>query len=364
MMFYINDNQDQITYSTGSSFGGRNVRGNIATNNNYSQVSVPFWPDGGQNSPAGTSAGNNQPTAVALATYSNAPPGRISDAGSYSNVCELGAVLDPIQWRDSTFRTTGGFGSETNGGQWTLLTTNTTAVPDNRFGGGTTLRIGRSEHPRFAFTNYGGGDPVPNMGMSAAALLDLFRVGSADSGSFAGGGKINLNTAPRPVLAALAGGVTLTNDPAIAPSNGPANTNMINAFTQGVVRFRQTYPFYSPSQLSFISTNYGVGTDWSTASNWINSTVFATNAGAGLAGVTAVNDAGREEWFSKIYGLSGVDSLNFRCYVIAQLTDVNGNPRGAPYRKYYQIYTAPNPAALTNAALPPFRPVVVEEGSY
>jgi hypothetical protein len=356
MMFYINDNQDQITYSTGSSFGGRNVRGNIATNNNYSQVSVPFWPDGGKNSPAGTSAGNNQPTAVALATYSNAPPGRISDAGSYSNVCELGAVLDPIQWRDSTFRTTGGFGSETNGGQWTLLTTNTNAVPDNRFGGGTTLRIGRPEHPRFAFTNFGG-DPIPNMGMSAAALLDLFRIGGVDSNSFTGGGKINLNTAPAPVLAALAGGVALSNDPGMAGS--PSNATMTNAFVLGVLRFRQLYPLYSPSQLPFISTDYGVGA-WT--NTWTNTAVFGTNQSSastnGLAGITALNDAGREEWFSKIYGLSGVDSLNFRCYVIAQLTDVNGNPRGAPYRKYYQIYIVPYPQT------PAFSAVVVEEGSY
>jgi hypothetical protein len=114
--------------------------------------------------------------------------------------------------------------------------------------------------------------------------------------------------------------------------------------------------------LPFISTDYGQGS-WT--NTWTNTAVFATNAGAGLAGITALNDKGREEWFSRIYGLSGVDSLNFRVYVIAQLTDANGNPRGAPQRKYYQIYTVPDPQGpAATPPRPPFRPVVVEEGSY
>jgi len=163
----------------------------------------------------------------------------------------------------------------------------------------------------------------------------------------------------------LAGGVSLTNDPNRV--GNPANSNMTNAFAQGVLKFRQLYPFYSPSQLAFISSDYGVGTTWS--NSWSNTAVFGTNQSSvstnGLAGVTALNDEGREEWFSRIHGLSGVDSLNFRCYVVAQLTDTNGNPRSAPQRKYYQIYTMPNPAGpAATPARPPFRPVVVEEGTY
>jgi len=281
---------------------------------------------------------------------------RLNNTGNYSNLFELGNIFDPIQWggpnpfhpRDTA--------------AWMELTGSHS--PSNAACGRNSLRIGRPEHPRFAFTNFGG-DPVPNLGMSAVALLDLFRIGSGDSNSFTGGGRININTAPAPVLAALAGGVNLTNDPTRAPTTAPANATMTNAFAQGVLRFRQLYPFYSPSQLPFISTDYGIGA-WT--NTWGSTAVFGTNQSSastnGLAGVTALNDEGHEEWFSRIYGLSGVDSLNFRCYVVAQLTDANGNPRGAPHRKYYQIYTAPNPAALTNAALPPFRPVVMEEGSY
>jgi hypothetical protein len=279
-------------------------------------------------------------------------PGFIADA-AMTNIFELGRIFDPIQWRTAIPMTP----SAPQAVNPTNITS--TSIADFQQGGGNTLRLGRPEHPRFAFTNLGG-DPMPNMGQSAAAMLDLFRVTNADRNSFAGGGKINLNTAPAPVLAALAGGVALTNDPSRAPASAPANANMTNAFVQGVRKFRQLYPFYSPSQLPFISTDYGVG-DWT--NTWTNTAVFGTNQSSastnGLAGVTALNDAGREEWFSRIYGLSGVDSLNFRCYVLAQLTDANGNPRGAPYRKYYQIYTVPYPQ--TPAA---FSAVVVEEGNY
>jgi hypothetical protein len=307
------------------------------------------WPDGGHStdndipaSPTGvTQAPNSFPN---LAGSSNHPVQAMNNSGSIQSVLELGNIFDPIQWGGPNpfhLRDTAA---------WMDLTS--VHVASNAACGRNSLRLGRPEHPRFAFTNYGG-DTVPNMGMSAAAMLDLFRIGSADSSSFTGGGKINLNTAPAPVLAALAGGVILTNDASMAGS--PVNATMTNAFAQGVLRFRQLYPFYSPSQLPFISTDYGQGS-WT--STWTNTAVFATNAGAGLAGITALNDKGREEWFSRIYGLSGVDSLNFRVYVIAQLTDANGNPRGAPQRKYYQIYTVPYPQT------PAFSATVVEEGSY
>lgn len=322
------------------------------------------WPDGGHSlgnsggdvvtSPSSANANNTLPQGLQRQGNINHWVQKSPDSGAFTNLADLGNIFDPIQWGDpnNPFH-------PRDSAAWMTLSASCTNF--SGAGGRNTLRIGRPEHPRFAFTNFGG-DTVPNMGMSAVALLDLLQISVGASGptdpnrltnAFAGGGKINLNTAPRPVLAALAGGVALTNDPAITGS--PNSTNMIQAFTQGVARFRQLYPFYSPAQLSFISTDYGVGA-WT--NTWTNTAVFATNAGGGLAGVTAWNDAGREEWFSRIYGLSGVDSLNFRCYVVAQLTDASGNPRGAPYRKYYQIYTTPYPQT------PAFSAVVVEEGSY
>ena len=362
MMFYLNDNQDQITYNDGSSFGGRNVRSGVNTSSNYYQVSIPFWPDGGHNSEAGNAAGTSFPNAVPLAAYKNAPPGRISDSGTLTNICELGSIFDPIQWRDPTFRTASGFGSEPNGGQWTILTTNTNAIPDNRYGGGNSLRIGRSEHSRFAFTNFATNSTpwIPNMGGSAAALLDLFCVsnGNTGGGPFRTGGKINLNTAPAPVLRALAGGILLTNDQAQQPRNAAIPPAMAEAFAQGVMRFRSQYPFLTPSHLSFI----GTATNWPNTTNWPSDAVFGntnsialssapgnTYGGSARINVTAWNDQAAEEWFTKIYNLSTVQSENYRAYIVAQLVDSNRTPISPVMRKYVQFFGRPNnPNDATN----------------
>ena len=214
-------------------------------------------------------------------------------------------------------------------------------------GGGNTLRIGRPEHSRFAFTNVGGsnGLPIPNMGQSAAALLDIFRT---TTNGIDDGGRININTAPGPVLAALAGGITLSNDTSKLGSE--VNSNMVAAFTKGVMKFRQAYPFYSPSQLPFISTNYG---DANWTNNWHTNTVFSTNTGCGLKGITELNDQGMEEWFSKIYGLSSVQSRNFRVYVYAQMVNSKNEPYGRVMRKYYHIFAeqkSEDPKAAYNEA--------------
>jgi hypothetical protein len=369
IMFYLNDNQDQITYANGSSFGGRNLRSGVAPANNYYQVTPSLWPDGGHNSTAGTAAGTSLPTSVPLAIYTNVPPSRISDSSAFTNICELGSIFDPIQWRDPTFRTASGFGSEPNGGQWTILTTN--ATPDNRFGGGTTLRIGRPEHSRFAFVKLKTTDtyPVPNMGQSAVALLDIFSV----SDSYDNGGKINLNTAPAPVLRALAAGVTLTNDSGMKPSSTlTVPKTMTEAFAQGVMRFRAVNPFLTPSQLAFIATDYGITNP--TASHWTNTwptnAVFgntnttislATNAPgntlgavASLGGVTEWNDQAAEEWFTKLYNLSTVQSWNFRTYVVAQLVNTNGLPIGPSMRKYSLMYIRYNAAFSSGISAGPY----------
>jgi len=228
------------------------------------------------------------------------------------------------------------------------------------YGGGTTLRIGRPEHQRFAFTNLGGTYPVPNMGQSAVALLDIF---STDD-SYDNGGRINLNTAPAPVLRALAGGVILTNDSGMKPSSTLAvPKTMTEAFAQGVMRYRAIYPFLSPSQLAFIATDYGAtngANHWT--NTWPKNAVFGnTNASILLTnapgntlgtkasmGVSEWNDQATEEWFSKIYDLSTVQSWNFRIYVVAQLVGTNGLPTGPSMRKYslmYIRYTNTNPVA-------------------
>jgi len=340
---YQSPPQSSISYDTGSSFGGRNFRANVSANA-YGQVKPSLWPDSGHESPPGNlpSGGvNGLPTGTTPATYSNCPPTKISNAGLYSNVVELGNIFDPIQWFDTAGKgSSSGYGND--GGQWTNLTP--AAVASNAYGGGTSLRIGRAELTKFAWTNVSG-QPQPNMQASAAALLDLFCATPTTpaylSGRFDDGNQININTAPPRVLRALAAGVVLSNDPAMKPSNNfSISSNAVNAFVQGVTNFRARYPFYSPSQLTFI----GTATNWPNTANWPAGAVFTAQV-AGTNTTPEWNDSATEEWFSKIYALSKVQSRNFRIYVQAQLIKTRGTNTNANTliystiaRRYYDVF--------------------------
>ena len=299
------------------------------------------WPDGPNTANAtlptrGVTNLSSIPTGAFTNTNSvgvtDPAPCKISNSGSYTNICELGNIFDPIQWAPPT--TTNNYANcdiNTNtGSAWTK---------NNKYGGGSTLRIGRPEHSLFAFTNLGGTYPTPNLGQSAAGLLDLFCV----TNTYDWAGKININTAPAPVLAALAGGIKLTRDPNKAGTE--VHATMINAFTTGVMRFRQTYPFITPSQLAFISRDYGTNPTTPTdcwTNTFSSNAVFSSSVLGGLNGVSSINDQGFEEWFAKIYALTTVQSFNYRIYVVAQLTDTNGLPKGAPLKKYYQLHLRNN----------------------
>lgn len=342
---YQSPPQSSISYDTRSSFGGRNYRAGLTTFP-YGEVKPSLWPDGGHESPNGNlppNGVNSPPTSVPLATYSNCPPTRISNAGFYSNLCELGNIYDPIQWFDASGKgSSSGYGND--GGQWTNLTP--TAVASNAYGGGTSLRVGRAELGKFAWTNVSG-QPQPNMQASAAALLDLLcadpNTSAALSGRFDDGDQININTAPPKVLRALAAGIILTNDSALLPRPSyPIPTTAVNAFVQGVTNFRAKYPFYSASQLTFIGTN----ADWPNTNSWPAGAVFTPSG----MGITEGNDAAVEEWFSKIYALSKVQTRNYRIYVQAQLiktrgTNTNSNTYlsyGSVARRYYDVLNQQN----------------------
>ena len=344
--------------------GGRNVeRFNI---NNFPESEVnpaKFWPEGGH---ATNNEWGGNPT-----QYSDDPSGYSTTAQTNNwvmscrptnqtglvSLTELGRIYDPMQWSDQS-----GSGVSGQPGLWTNLTASATA--STLYGGRNTLRIGRPEFSRFAFTNLGGTYPVPNMGLSSAALLDIFSTSDAYDNS----GRINLNTAPAPVLRALAGGVTLTNDSALKPSSTLAvPTKMTEAFAQGVMRYRAMYPFLSPSQLAFIATDYGATNG---ANHWTNTwpknavfgntnaSILLTNAPGNTLGTTASmgvsewNDQAAEEWFSKIYNLSTAQSWNYRTYVVAQLVNTNGLPTGPSMQKYSLMYVRYSGAFPTISAGP------------
>jgi len=351
-------------YVNYSSPGGLNWEsGNSGFPNGYVNAK-DLWPDGGsyKTNDLGanpTSYGTSPETYYTgkIGTWSTNLGLAMVRNGALSNICELGNIYDPMQWEDSTQLPTAAGGNMP--GLWTNLSS--AAIAANTAGGRTTLRIGRPEFTRFAFTNmYGNSVPsIPNMGMSSAALLDLFCLtnGTSVSGGpySLGGGKINLNTAPAPVLRALAGGILLTNDPMLtgvggSGTNFPIPSAMAEAFAQGVMRFRSKYPFLTPSHLSFIGTD----PTWPNTSTWPLNAVFGNTNSIALStvpgntlstarvNVTAWNDQAAEEWLSKIYALSSCQSQNYRIYVVAQLVATNSsgqtNAIGPLVKKYYQIY--------------------------
>jgi len=335
------------------------------------------WPDGTNtaNNPIPT-RGITNPTVPppgpfiiqdSLTLIADPAPCKISNSGTYSNICELGNIFDPIQWAPPTTSVINNYANVDipTGNAWKA---------NSIYGGGSTLRIGRPEHSRFAWTNVAG-VTTPNMQMSAAALLDLF----CTTNQFDESGKINLNTAPAPVLRALAGGIYLRSDTNLLPggTNFPVPPAMAEAFAQGVMRFRAKYPFYSPSQLAFTGTD----PTWPNTNTWPSGAVFGNKADirlttpvpgySGLAitniGVTNWNDQAAEEWFSKIFNLSTTYSRNFRVYVIAQKATNDGTVNkgvGPVVRKYYNVYTRINTDGQTEAPAATFSTRTTLEAPY
>ena len=117
------------------------------------------------------------------------------------------------------------------------------------------------------------------------------------------------------------------------------------------MRFRSQYPFLTPSHLSFIGTDPA----WPNTNSWPSNSVFGNTNSIALSSapgntygasarinVTAWNDQAAEEWFTKIYNLSTVQSENYRAYIVAQLVDSNRTPISPVMRKYVQFFGRPN----------------------
>ena len=166
-------------YIDNSSMGARNIRWGISGNQIYKEVKPTAWPDGGHDSitinsgdTPGTATHNPPatPTPVPQPTKAVAT---ISNSGSYATLAELGNIYDPGQWNivpDAA-------------GRWNDISNST--LPDGKYGGGMTLRIGRPEFTRF-----------DQPGRRAWQLLDLFSLGNR----FNTRGLVNVNTASRDVL--------------------------------------------------------------------------------------------------------------------------------------------------------------------
>jgi hypothetical protein len=352
--------QHQVNYGRNASFGGRNRQGGNPNRAN-SEVNIIYWPDTGHNDVAGNPPSSDTtppPTGVFFSQTNMAPARSNPQPGGLASICDLGSVFDPIQWAEVTANLA--YNNDPSpGGTWTNLTS--TAVPSSTNAGGTTLRIGRPEWRRFAFSG-AGGRPT-NISESCVGLLEIFAAGPTNNGAIVNPiqGRINLNTASPQALAVLAAGVNHVRDPSLVEIQGgtqiTTGTNFyvpnhkVNDFANAVASYRSQRPFYSSGELNFLTyTNHTTSTAWPGNAVFHSSRMgFVNNS----IGDTRWTDAAAEEWFQRIYSHSTVRSRNFMIYVIGQAMTTNTNSGTRPLatsQQAFQVYLSPQRAASNGLA--------------
>lgn len=369
MSFYNQSPQDANAYPDNYSPNRRNVRwGTIYRSDSankptiWGRVMPSEWPDGGHNSTLESIAYYTEdklispidarfmPSAASVLRNPNADeaPMRLSNLGRFYSATELGRVYDPIMWENA---------APTGANlPWGEVRTSSASSPD--FGGGNTLRIGRPEHQRF--------DVVTNPGMEAYHLLDLFHAGiscSEDKADIEGDlidvvGKVNLNTASRDTLRALAIGA-IKMDPLIAKRTNEAHitsglmappttpykptqteiVNQANQIADAIIALRKIRPFASPSAIA--EATAVTGTTAQIGKPVFGNTLMITDG-------TKIHrtDSAAEEVFARMYEAGTVRSRNFRIWVVGQSLSPtaanNADPEVlAEVRKAYTVFADP-----------------------
>jgi hypothetical protein len=404
--FYMPDMLTANAYDGNASLWGPTIRRRTVESNMLYYATYPArWPDRGHNLNVqqGINAGSQKKEPFHRDIVSNLPrvepwhstlaPMRISNAGRYFSVTELGNIHDPIFWDPKPGRTReSGQLTDTKGDQtpwkvfWDLgtkpdgSTEEPTVTPDARITGGNTLRIGRPEHRLFRSQLTGG--KRLTRGMSASALVDLFHCGvstvgatQAISGSQGNAtvsgeqaaenlrdltgplsqvnGHVNLNTASRHVLRSLVTGTlvadagrkdsSMTAWPAVRPPQNPvlsSTSSQADRLVDAIVRGR---PYVSAAAVG------DKAVDVTTVGGQVQSKpAFGVdkNHAGWVDGQSEWNDAATEEVFARLYNSSTVRSRNFRIFVTGQAirarrSDPNQFDVLATRSKVYHVHIHP-----------------------
>jgi len=186
------------------------------------------------------------------------------------------------------------------------------------YGGGRTLRVGQ---PEFRFDGTYNWD-VP--GKRAVELIDLFTVADrgreqGKAGMIPGGtnaglpGRLNVNTAPAPVLENLFRGIRISSDSRYPDRViGPAAAERLAFF---LIAHR---PYAKLSDLSLLTTNL---VDAETYTPWLGRNIPGSS-------VADVFDRTREEAFGRIVGHCTVQSRVFRIHAVGESLDPKGRTTG------------------------------------
>jgi hypothetical protein len=339
--YYNSAPQSANDYSSNATMWSRNQKPS-STVAVAKEMKVSAWPDGGHDTTlAKAGAKDTVPPSTTPPAGANTEPSKapavISNAGRLKSLAELGNIYDPAQWNIVP----------NSSNQWVQIDSNT--VADSHYGGGLTLRIGRREFARF-----------DKNGSRASDLLDIFGVGTRRETQ----GLINLNTATRETLRALAAGVILNRDPDIKagttplPLNAPTTTDQADKFADAIIAGRNTQPFVSTRQLAQLQALDATGKP-ATDTNGNPIAFFGNPQEWDATQPTPPdrnwewNDAGSEDYFSRIFDLTSVRSRNFRVFVSGQYVDprLNDPVTGKPpkilssAKKVYHVFIHPSRAA-------------------
>lgn len=324
--YYINAPIFPNNYDANSNWGGRALKPSIS-NANYREVKITRWPDRGSESKVGIVPGSDTklPTTLALpATQSSMSPAFISNK-PLEKLAELGNIFDPAQW--------------------TSVETVGTASPAS--GGGFTLAIGRPEYTMF-----------DKPGMRAAQLLDLFSFTPTSVSATSLAPKVNLNTAPRPVLRALVAGQILNNDPINIGLYPAKDVSIGDRFADAVIATRNLSPLRSLSDLN------SVRKDPTVARNAVNPIADTEPFFGSPLQYPAANrpsdtwdDAGREELFQRISNLVTFQGKTYRIIVRGEAVDKSGAVIG---RRSSEFHVQIEPQRDAEGAILADKPLIIK----
>lgn len=368
---------DENAYPENSSPNRRNIRLEIYKNDTpnkpkvYARMLPSEWPDCGHNAAVGTwGPGSNDKTEMTESKFNFpydpqmrlAAPQQISNRGRFYSTTELGRIFDPVM-HAPTFSGSGETADFRRNGKmppsrsvWPDVNGN---HPSPFYGGGNTLRIGRPEHPEF--------DLSAKPGMHAARLLDLFHVGQSRSTNPAAregsmtriAGHVNLNTATRDVLRAMAGGTLVMDSllanqtdnnhldaPSMAP---PASSLTLSAPTLSAEADRI-------ADAIIHSRPYVSAADLARARGSDGTCVFGERTMYPETDHIEWSDAAAEEIFARVYESSTVRSRNFRVWIVAQSLAPSIMAGHAPtvlaeVRKVFTLFADPGERAADGAII-------------
>jgi hypothetical protein len=252
----------------------------------------------------GTPLSSESANPVSIATTYSSAAAQSAPAylrnGAMQSIGELGNIFDPAQANDAG----------------TSISNVTAAF--FRPAGGRSFRVGQPESP---YWDAGG--------LRAIQFLDLFTINSPGTNTTQLGttaytnvpvmrGRVNVNTAPREVLASVFEGVAKTSDQGVAL--GALNAGKMADAVISNRPYSRISDLYKPLGDFVNATNYG-GTVTNVTVTISNATTASTTNYVAMAAM----DRAREELFSRTVNLFTTQSRAFRIYIIGEALDKQTN---------------------------------------